>query len=118
MEDSGRCDEMVDGKMNKITDKELDMLIELYGKFADGYKDTVIARAAEELKHYRELEEQGLLAEQKKGMWVKKHNERSWSHYTYSCSICGDGSDCVTNYCPNCGAKMEAETKLTEKGGA
>lgn len=63
--------------------------------------------AINKLAHYEDLEEQGRLIEQKRGKWIKKHNEKSWTHYTYSCSICDSGSDCDTNYCPNCGAKME-----------
>lgn len=63
--------------------------------------------ALDKLAHYEDLAEQGRLMEQKNGIWVKKHNEKAWTHYTYSCSICDGGSDCVTNYCPNCGAKMD-----------
>lgn len=39
---------------NKITDDELNLLIALYGEHGDSYTDTVIARAAEELKQFRE----------------------------------------------------------------
>ena len=39
--------------MSKITNDELNLLIDLYGNHGDSYTDTVIARAAEELKELR-----------------------------------------------------------------
>ena len=69
--------------------------------------DCTIRKALNKLAHYEDLEEAGRLIEQKHGTWIKKHNERSWTHYTYSCSVCDSGSDFNTAYCPNCGAKME-----------
>ena len=53
-------------------------------------------------------------AEVKRGVWVQ---DKHWQ-YDYKCSICGEyacegnygNNDNLTDYCPNCGAKM--------KGGA
>lgn len=53
---------------NKITDDELNMLIDLYGKHGDSYPDTVIARAAEELKEFREKAETKEREEKMKGL--------------------------------------------------
>jgi hypothetical protein len=47
------------------------------------------------------------------GRWIK------WSTYmpVYGCSVCGernlfrDGNNVFSNYCPNCGAKMDAEVE-------
>ena len=33
----------------------------------------------------------------------------SVSHITYRCGRCGRGTAVKTNYCPNCGAKMDVE---------
>lgn len=49
-------------------------------------------------------------AEPKRGRWIKKE-ERVW--YWYECSECGEeplfrhGERIFSNYCPNCGARME-----------
>ena len=56
---------------------------------------------------------------QKKGVWVAIDQE---PHETWECDLCGfviDGSGCIDpdeyrdiyKYCPNCGAKMQEETK-------
>lgn len=48
------------------------------------------------------------------GRWVEHHEPYTWMGYTYwSCSECGFecgyGKDIlhITDYCPNCGAKMD-----------
>lgn len=50
----------------------------------------------------------------KHGQWIEYHEPYTWMGYTYwSCSECG--FECgydkdilyTTNYCPNCGAKMD-----------
>ena len=61
-----------------------------------------------ELQQYKDLEEQGRLIEQKHGEWILKHVGAG--HY-WECSVCHT-NPCIyvtnnTNYCPNCGAKME-----------
>ena len=45
------------------------------------------------------------VAEVKRGHWLEKDGE--W--YLYYCSVCDEGSDFRTRYCPNCGAKMDLE---------
>lgn len=68
----------------------------------------------EELEHYRCLEEQGRLIEQKHGYWTGPDD--------YNCSVCGENymeiadadayaSGWKPNYCPNCGAKMDEVEK-------
>lgn len=44
--------------------------------------------------------------EPKTGHWID-HQEGRWIYA--KCSECGTVHDTQTNYCPNCGAKMEAE---------
>ena len=33
-----------------------------------------------------------------------------WSYTIPECSVCGEDAPYKSNYCPNCGAKMEAQT--------
>lgn len=50
----------------------------------------------------------------RRGRWIKKE-ERVW--YWYECSECGEsplfrnGERVLSDYCPNCGARMERERK-------
>lgn len=46
--------------------------------------------------------------EPKTGHWIN-HQEDRWIYA--KCSECGTVHDTRTNYCPNCGAKMESEDK-------
>ena len=45
---------------------------------------------------------------QKTGKWIE-HNPHKWGlGIVYECDQCGEEINCETsNYCPNCGAKME-----------
>lgn len=52
----------------------------------------------------------------KHGKWVHNENYESWSE-KYICSVChrnalsdGDYRHTLSNYCPNCGAKMDGRT--------
>lgn len=55
--------------------------------------------------------------EQKKGKWIKVekvfhtrfHSDQPDTYHEYRCTVCLKASDKATNYCPNCGAKMEGE---------
>lgn len=43
--------------------------------------------------------------EERKGRWVQSDHDT-----LFACSICGDLIDVIkTNYCPNCGAKMDGD---------
>ena len=46
--------------------------------------------------------------EQKKGKWIDE-TFKPWGlvHHPYKCDQCGEHSECDSEYCPNCGAKME-----------
>ena len=65
----------------------------------------------EELEHYRYLEEQGRLIEQKHGRWKIIGMRPVGTHLTHYCSICGGHGDNEMDYCPNCGAKMDEVEK-------
>ena len=47
-------------------------------------------------------------AEPRKGKWIE-HNPHKWGlGIVYECDQCGEKINCETsNYCPNCGARME-----------
>lgn len=51
------------------------------------------------------------IAGRPQGEWLDTGKDPSHSHpltaIWYRCSECGDGTNTKTNYCPNCGAKME-----------
>lgn len=72
------------------------------------------------LAHYEDLEKQGRLIEQKHGYWKRKTKEYEYYRtYWYECSVCGERplhkTDGIhyhfTDYCPNCGAKMDEVEK-------
>lgn len=53
----------------------------------------------------------------KKDKWIKVekvfytrfHSDQSDTYHEYRCTVCLKASDKATNYCPECGAKMEIE---------
>lgn len=53
--------------------------------------------------------------EQKNGKWIKVekvfhtrfHSDQPDTYHEYRCTGCLKASDKATNYCPNCGSKME-----------
>lgn len=50
--------------------------------------------------------------EPKKAKWHKRNNVNfspfdGSSEYEFTCGWCGGATDRMTNFCPNCGAKME-----------
>ena len=50
----------------------------------------------------------GKLLEQKSGKWIAHSGGGIWVKY-YECSECGQGHNTHSDYCPNCGAKMESD---------
>lgn len=44
---------------------------------------------------------------QKVGKWI--YHMETWPTSWYRCSICGGEEERTSNYCPNCGAKMEEQ---------
>jgi hypothetical protein len=42
------------------------------------------------------------------GRWVDRINPERFD-FKRNCNICGSGSDSASNYCPNCGARMDGE---------
>ena len=43
------------------------------------------------------------------GRWIEPYPYDIWD--CYECSCCKEKFDKITNYCPNCGAKMDAEVE-------
>ena len=52
----------------------------------------------------------------KTGHWVRvsidKYSEHA--HYWYKCDLCGKQHIGDTNFCPNCGAKMEVANEVSD----
>ena len=97
--------------MSRLSKEELNLLCDLYKQPEDA-QEYVIHTAAEELKRYHDLEEQGRLIEQKTGQW--KQLDSDFYSNIYFCSNCLVYERVKTvmgkpafDYCPNCGAKME-----------
>ena len=61
----------------------------------------------EKLAHYEDLEEQGRLIEQKHGQWKPTGNIEVLYAKEYACSVCGGIMLGKSEFCPNCGAKMD-----------
>lgn len=103
--------------MDRLTEKELNMLIALNKTYMNPY-ERVIYLAAKEVEHYRKLEEQGLLTRQKHGYWKDINVENSTGRI-FICSNCKGNYNANNqdiklgraeerpDYCPNCGAKMD-----------
>ena len=64
----------------------------------------VLSAVFEKLAHYEDLKEQGRLVEQKHGRWIHKDN---FIGKYLMCSECSHVTGRKSNYCPNCGAKMD-----------
>ena len=66
-----------------------------------------LADAVEKLARYEDLEEQGLLIEQKQGQWKPTGNIEVLYAKEYACSVCGGIMLGKSEFCPDCGAKMD-----------
>lgn len=70
-----------------------------------------------ELKEYKEMFDQIVDAQPttaRVGQWLAiHHGEAGYSAGDFRCNICGKANPCyhVTEYCANCGAKMERRRK-------
>ena len=56
--------------------------------------------------------------ERKRGRWIPiAKGERGYSAGDFRCSVCGDPCKCyhLTNYCPNCGARMRGKAKIQSR---
>lgn len=49
-------------------------------------------------------------AEPKKGTWIDTRGNTEWYAREYECSECGGTMLGESNFCPNCGARMEVTT--------
>lgn len=56
-----------------------------------------------------ELETAQTIEERKKGKWIDE-TFKPWGlvFHPYKCDQCGEHSEADSDFCPNCGAKMEA----------
>ena len=79
---------------------------EFRGIFAECEKNLKALPSAEMLA-YREGYEQGKKDAERRGRWVAVENDVDY--YPFMCSECYETVIKRTNYCPRCGAKMEAE---------
>jgi hypothetical protein len=59
---------------------------------------------------YKEIEEK---QEPKEGHWIV-HPKGVYAHLVCDKCLSNAPYDCKTNYCPNCGAKMESEDKYVK----
>lgn len=64
----------------------------------------IIDEVFRRLAYFEDLEEQGRLIEVKHGRWIYKDN---FIGKYLMCSECSHVTGRKSNYCPNCGAKMD-----------
>lgn len=67
-------------------------------------KESMLLEMYDKLAHYEDMEEHGRLIEQKHGRWIHKDN---FIGKYLMCSECSCVTSRKSNYCPNCGAKLE-----------
>lgn len=79
---------------------------ETSGNFPDvAYKDEVYVALDMAIKEFKQ--------KPKKGHWVKEviETENDGIRISYKCSECEVNQPFEENFCPNCGVKMESESK-------
>lgn len=54
------------------------------------------------------VEEMPTIEERKTGKWIDE-TFKPWGlvHHPYKCNQCGENSEADSNFCPNCGSRME-----------
>lgn len=94
----------------------LDNLISMVEDTQENDYDTAIKMGIEALK--------ACAQSVRRGKWVRHHEPFTWMGYSYwTCSECGFGEDWNkrrSQYCPNCGARMDmdfGERKDGEQNG-
>ena len=80
--------------------------IYMYDAFSDNPKEMPYLQAAEILYAASEGKSADV-APVRHGRWIWRNKPEPFE-FKYECSICHDGSDLESKYCPNCGAVMEA----------
>lgn len=102
--------------MSRLTERKKDRYGNEYIATCGGayFEDESVYKALEKLAHYEDLEEQGLLIEQKQGQWKPTGNIEVLYAKEYACSVCGGIMLGKSEFCPDCGAKL-AELKGTEE---
>ena len=91
---------------NPLTEEQWDMIADVDFDHTD--------RIWFHTKHGKEVE----FAKVRHGKWLPKHHYIAGYEFVsgYICSECGndalnaEGDDFLTDYCPNCGARMDDET--------
>ena len=101
-----------------ILDEQIEQCNKALGSFSISSKDEFaikVERAS--LKTYREQLENLPIIEPKHGYWIESHEHiyidngvKEWINWY--CSECDAPNDKPTDFCPNCGAKMERKTNV------
>lgn len=80
-------------EQNKMVDTE-----EVY---SNGIEYVPIFRMEQWFEHERAKH-----PERRKGLWLDDEGKKKENGYCGYCSVCGDMSEYLTDYCPHCGADM------------
>ena len=82
----------------------MQMFIDSLDKDSPAYKSLSVAfdRCIIELKRLPSAE-----PERKKGRWLDSQGKEKYVGYCAECSVCGGWSEYITDFCPNCGARMD-----------
>lgn len=80
-------------------------------------KTKVIAQVAFDEDKLREIVHEAVERIKEEGEWIEKQvkDEYSWTRRRFYCSACGSWNTYgMSNYCPNCGARMKGANDETE----